>query len=104
MYLPLMPNDYTPVKTLCYCIEEVDTWMSQNFALLEMKGLPTKDLKNLGVVIENDLNFRSNSTLNLLQNQHASIFKTSMSSKGLCQERTWKKSYSITQRKMGLLN
>ena len=34
MYLPLMPNDCTPVETLCHCIDEIDKWMSQNFLQL----------------------------------------------------------------------
>ena len=83
IYIPLMPNDYTPVESLCHCIYEIDKWMSQNFlqlnknktevvvfgkkeerqkisALLERKGLIAKDVvKNLGVLIDNNLNFNS---------------------------------------------
>ena len=83
IYLPLIPNDYTPVESLCHCIYEIDKWMSQNFlqlnknktevvvfgkkeerqkisALLERKGLIAKDVvKNLGVLIDNNLHFSS---------------------------------------------
>jgi len=34
IYLPLIPNDYTPIETLCQFIEVIDTWMSQNFLQL----------------------------------------------------------------------
>ena len=83
IYLPLMPNDYTPFESLCHCIYEIDKWMSQNFlqlnknktevvvfgkkeerqkisALLERKGLIAKYVvKNLGVLIDNNLHFSS---------------------------------------------
>ncbi len=29
--LPLSPNDYSPIDSLCQCIDEINSWMCQNF-------------------------------------------------------------------------
>jgi hypothetical protein len=83
IYLALSPNNYGPLESMCQCIEQINTWMSQNVlqlnkekteviifgkkeerlrvaTLLDTKGLKAKDtVKNLGVLIDSDLNFNS---------------------------------------------
>ncbi|KAL2088560.1 hypothetical protein ACEWY4_015459 [Coilia grayii] len=83
VYLALSPNDYTPLESLCGCIEQINNWMSHNFlqlnadktevivfgkkedrrritTALETKGLKAKDtVKNLGVFIDSELTFNS---------------------------------------------
>ena len=34
LYLALSPNDYSPIDSLCQCIDEVNNWMCQNFLQL----------------------------------------------------------------------
>ncbi len=34
IYLALSPNDYSPIDFLCKCIDEINSWMSQNFLQL----------------------------------------------------------------------
>ncbi len=34
IYLALSPNDYSPIDSLCQCIDEINSWMCQNFLLL----------------------------------------------------------------------
>ncbi len=77
------PNDYSPIDSLCQCIEEVNSWMCQNFlqlnkgkteviafvnknevlkvnAYLDSRGHTTKNkVKNLEVILETDLSFSS---------------------------------------------
>jgi len=31
LYLALSPNDYSPIDSLCQCIDEVNSWLCQNF-------------------------------------------------------------------------
>ncbi|XP_073804985.1 uncharacterized protein [Danio rerio] len=81
--LALLPNDYSPIDTLCQCIDEMSNWMCQNFlqlnkettemivfgnkdevlkvnAYLGTKGQMTKNkVKNPGVTLESDLSFNS---------------------------------------------
>ncbi|KAL2093106.1 hypothetical protein ACEWY4_010418 [Coilia grayii] len=83
VYLALSPNDYTPLESLCECIDQINNWMSHNFlqlnadktevivfgkkedrrritTALETKGLKAKDtVKNLGVFIDSELTFNS---------------------------------------------
>ena len=83
VYLALSPNDYTPLESLCGCIDQINNWMSHNFlqlnadktevivfgkkedrrritTALETKGLKAKDtVKNLGVFIDSELTFNS---------------------------------------------
>ncbi len=33
-YLALSPNDYSPIDSLCQCIDEINSWMCQNFLQL----------------------------------------------------------------------
>ncbi len=77
IYLALSPNDYSPIDSLCQCIDEINSWMCQNFlqlnkekteviafgnkdevlevnAYLDSRGQTTKDL---GLILETDLNF-----------------------------------------------
>ncbi len=77
------PNDYSPIDSLCQCIEEVNSWMCQNIlqlnkekteviafgnkdevlkvnAYLDSRGQTTKNqVKNLEVILETDLSFSS---------------------------------------------
>ncbi len=83
IYLTLSPNDYSPIDSLCQCIDEIISWMCQNFlqlnneinevaafenkdevikvnAYLESRGQTTKNkVKNLGVILETGLSFSS---------------------------------------------
>ncbi len=83
IYLALSPNDYSPIDSLCQCIDEINTWMCQKFiqlkkekteviafgnkdevikvnAYLDSRGQTTKNqVKNLGVILETDLSFSS---------------------------------------------
>ncbi len=34
IYLALCPNDYSPIDSLCQCIDEINSWMCQNFLQL----------------------------------------------------------------------
>ncbi len=86
IYLALSPNDYSPIDSLCQCIDEINSWMCQNFlqlnkekteviafgnkdevlkvnAYLDSRGQTTKDqVKNLGVILETDLSSSSHVT------------------------------------------
>ncbi len=47
IYLALSPNDYSPIDSLCQCIDEINSWMCQNFLQLnkektEVMHLETK--------------------------------------------------------------
>ncbi len=77
IYLALSPNDYSPIDSLCQCIDEINSWMCQNFlqlnkekteviafgnkdevlkvnAYLDSRGQITKNqVKNIGVILEN---------------------------------------------------
>ncbi|XDV11838.1 hypothetical protein PO909_000647 [Leuciscus waleckii] len=83
LYLALSPNDYSPIDSLCQCIDEVNSWMCQNFlqlnkdkteviafgnkdevikvnAYLHSRGQTTKNqVRNLGVTLQSDLSFSS---------------------------------------------
>ncbi len=82
IYLALSPNDYSPIDSLCQCIDEINSWMCQNFlqlnkekteviafgnkdevlkvnACLDSRGQTTKNqVRNL----ETDLSFSSHAT------------------------------------------
>ncbi len=82
IYLALSPNDYSPIDSLCQCIDEINSWMCQNFlqlnkektvviafgnkyevlkvnAYLDSRGQTTKNqVRNLGVILETDLSFK----------------------------------------------
>ena len=83
IYIALSPNDYSPIDNLCNCIEQINAWMTQNFlqlnkdkteiivfgapdqrskvnAKLASLSLQTKNqVRNLGVILDSDLNFNS---------------------------------------------
>ncbi len=83
IYLALSPNDYSHIDSLCQCIDEINSWMCQNFlqlnkekteviafgnkdeglkvnAYLDSRGQTTKNqVRNLGVILETDLSFSS---------------------------------------------
>jgi len=83
MYLALSPNDYSPIDFLCQCIDEINSWMCQNFLQLnkektEVIAFGNKDevlevnayldqttkhqVNNLGVILETDLSFSGHVT------------------------------------------
>ncbi len=37
IYLALSPNDYTPIYSLCQCIDGINSWMCQNFLQLNQE-------------------------------------------------------------------
>ncbi|KAI2648772.1 RNA-directed DNA polymerase from mobile element jockey [Labeo rohita] len=79
IYLALSPNDYSPIDSLCQCIDEINSWMCQNFlqlnkekteviafgskeevlkvnAYLDARGQTTKNqVRNLVVILDQDL-------------------------------------------------
>ncbi len=83
IYLSLSPNDYSPIDSLCQCIDEINRWMCQNFlqlnkekteviafgnkdevlkvnAYLDSRGQTTKNqVRNLGVILKTDVSFSS---------------------------------------------
>jgi hypothetical protein len=83
IYIALSPNDYSPIDNLRQCIEQINSWMRQNFlqlnkdkteiivfgandkrskvsAYLDSLSLQTKNqVRNLGVILDSDLNFNS---------------------------------------------
>ncbi len=83
IYLALSPNDYSPIDSLCQCIDEINSWMCQNFlqlnkekteviafgnkdevlkvnAYLDSRGQTTKNqVTIIGVILETDLSFSS---------------------------------------------
>ena len=83
IYIALSSDDYSPIKSLCHCLEQVTNWMNQNFLQLnqdktevivfgnkekriavskhlESLSLKTRDqVRNLGVLIDSDLTFSS---------------------------------------------
>ena len=83
LYITLSTADYAPIETLCQCIDQINNWMRQNFlqlnkdktevivfgpkeqrlkitSRLESRSLKPKDqVKNLGVIIDSDLNLSS---------------------------------------------
>ncbi len=83
IYLALSPNDYSPIDSLCQCIDQINSWMCQNFlqlkkkkteviafgnkdevlkvnAYLDSRGQTTNNqVRNFGVILETDLRFRS---------------------------------------------
>ncbi len=83
IYQALSPKNYSPIDSLCQCIDEINSWMCQNFlqlnkekteviafgnkdevlkvnAYLDSRGQTTKNqVKNLGVILETDLSFSS---------------------------------------------
>ncbi len=83
IYLALFSNDNSLIDSLCQCINEISSWMCQNFlqlnkekteviafgnkdevlkvnAYLDSRGQTTKNqVRNLGVILETDLSFSS---------------------------------------------
>ncbi len=83
VYLASSPNDYSPIDSLCQCIDEINSWKCQNLlqlnkekteviafgnkdeilkvnAYLDSRVQTTKNqVRNLGVILETDLSFSS---------------------------------------------
>ena len=86
IYFKITPGDYSPIRTLSKCIEHITDWMTQNFLQLikqkteiivfgakkdrlkviaELQSADyktTNKARNLGVVMDSDLNFNSHIT------------------------------------------
>ncbi len=45
IYLALSPNDYSPIDSLCQCIDGIDSWMCQNFLQLNKEKLKSLHLE-----------------------------------------------------------
>ncbi len=45
IYLALSPNDYSPIESLCQCIDEINSWMCQNFLQLNKEKLKSLHLE-----------------------------------------------------------
>ncbi len=65
IYQALSPNDYSPIDSICQCIDEVIAFGNKDEVLkvnayLDSRGQTTKNqVKNLGVILETDLSFSS---------------------------------------------
>ena len=83
IYVSLMAGEHGPVDTLCHCIEQLSVWLQNNFiqlnsdktkiivfgpqkqresviSHLETLSLkPNNQFRNLGVILDSDLNFNS---------------------------------------------
>ncbi len=114
IYLALSPNDYSPIDSLCQCIDEINSWMCQNFlqlnkekteviafgnkdevlkvnAYLDSRGQTTKNqVRNLGVILETDLSFSSHVKAKSKLNQYTIISKTLQELDVLFPVKTWR--------------
>ncbi len=45
IYQALSPNDYSPIDSLCQCIDEINSWMCQNFLQLNKEKLKSLHLE-----------------------------------------------------------
>ena len=83
IYISLTAGDHGPVDLLCLCLQQITVWMQDNFLQLNsdktevivfgpqktresvnsyLKSLtlkPTNQVRNLGVIMDSDLNFNS---------------------------------------------
>ena len=83
IYVSLTAGEYGPVESLCHCIQQISVWMQNNFLQLNsdkteiivfgpqkqresvschLQSLalkPTNQVRNLGVIMDSDLNFNS---------------------------------------------
>ncbi len=39
IYQALSPNDYSPIDSLCQCIDEISSWLCQNFCIFASESL-----------------------------------------------------------------
>ncbi len=46
IYLALSPNDYSPIDSLCQCIDEINSWMCHNFLQLNKEKTELNSLGN----------------------------------------------------------
>ncbi len=46
IYLALSPNDFSPINSLCQCIDEINSWMCQNFLQLNKEKKKLLHLEN----------------------------------------------------------
>ncbi len=117
VYLALSPNDYSPIDSLCQYIDEINSWMCQNFlqlnkekteviafgnkdkvfkvnAYLDSRGQTTKNqVKNLGDrpgdILETDLSFSSHVKA-VTKSAYYHLKKTLQESDVLVPVKTWR--------------
>jgi len=68
IYFKMTPGDYSPITTLSKCIEQINDWMTFGAKEERLKVIAelqsadyktTNKARNLGVVMDSDLNFNS---------------------------------------------
>ncbi len=47
IYLALSANDYSPINSLCQCIDEINSWMSHNFFQLNKEKTNSLHLETM---------------------------------------------------------
>ncbi len=52
IYLALSPNDYSPIDSLCQCIDEINSWMCQNFLQLNKEKTEVIAFRNKDEVLK----------------------------------------------------
>ncbi|KAG1929291.1 hypothetical protein F2P79_023064 [Pimephales promelas] len=55
LYLALSPNDYSPIDSLCQCIDDVNSWMCQNSLQLNKDKTEVISFGNKDVVLKDDI-------------------------------------------------
>ncbi len=64
IYLDISPNDYSPIDSLCQCIDEINSSMCQNFLQLNNKKVIEFGNKDEVLKVNAYLDFRCQTTKN----------------------------------------
>ncbi len=77
IYLALSPNDYSPIDSLCQCIDEINSWMCQNFLQLNKEKTEVIAFGNKDEVLKVNAYLDSRSQTNpsaaIVQSGHVGI-------------------------------